>query len=233
MRNKVQLSVFLVLIIFSGCESVNAQLLGNKLNVFAGYESGGFSGAKAVSEGKFKYPSLYPGYGSLNGVNLKIQYNIKNHFTIGITLAQLFASKWENPDSMLYQDSKIKMSVLSVDLLIHTKLADAGLWNRLRLSAGIAPSVGLSKLTLLHPLYNIQQNGTAVASPAEISDMFYGMALRAGAEFSLTQQIGLAVDYSYGYYFVSSIVYNDKNIRMTLIDAGITLKLLTNKHILY
>ena len=233
MRNKIIIALCATLVLLSGSSLCEAQLISNKLKIYAGYGAGGFQGDKSTIENNFIYPSLYANYTKLDGISLKVLYNFKTHFSFGITYSNMHASTWEYPDSNYYHGSEVIMHSLSADIQMHTKLAETGIWNRVRLFLEISPTAGISKLSLTNPLFDIQAGNNPVAQPDGSSDNYFGFRGNLGAEVFFNQMLGGFIDYSYGYYSVSSNLYNDNHFASHILEAGIVVKLLKNQRYFY
>jgi hypothetical protein len=233
MRIKIFIPFCLAVIIISGSICCNAQLIANKFSVYAGYETGSFHGNELINETNFTYPSLYPNFKSLSGFSLKILYNSGMYFGFGVSFSHLQANNWEYPDSMLYQGSKANMNSLSADIQVRTKFTETGIFNRTRIFLNISPTIGLSKLSLTNPLFDIREGNNSIPQPEGSSDPYYGLKGNLGAEVSLTQMIGIFIDYSYGYYRVSSDLYSDSHFANSVIEAGLVVKLMKNKRYFY
>lgn len=233
MRIKILIALCATLILFSRTSICEAQFISNKINIYAGYGKGGFHGDKSVNENNFIYPSLYANYDKLDGISLKVLYNYKKHFSFGLTYSQMHASNWEYPDSMYYQGSEVKLQSLSADIQMHTKLAETGILNRVRLFLEISPTTGISSLSLTSPLFDIQEGNSPVDQPDGSRDKYFGVSGKLGAEVFFNQMIGVFIDYSYGYYSVSSKLYSDDQFANQIIEAGIVIKLMKNQRYFY
>lgn len=233
MRNKLLIALCATLILFSVSSFCDAQFISNRINFYAGYGAGGFQGDKSVKENNFIYPSLYANYNKLDGMSLKVLYNYKRHFSFGITYSHLQASNWEYPDSMYYQGSEVIIQSMSADIQMHTKLAETGIWNRVRLFLEISPTAGISKLSLTSPLFDIQEGNSPVAQPDGNNDKYFGIRGNLGSEVFFNQMIGVFIDYSYGFYSVSSKLYSDNLFASQILEAGIVVKLIKNQRYFY
>lgn len=233
MRSKKLCAVCLLAIIFSGSLFCNAQLIGNDITICSGYFRGLFQGNKSIIENDFIYPSLYANFKNLDGISLKVLYNYDKYFSFGISLSHLRAINWKLPDSMLYQESKVNLRSLSPVVQIHTKLNETGAFNKIRLFLEVAPTIGISKLSLSNPLFEIREGNASISQPTGSNDMYFGLRGSLGAEVSLTQAVGLFLDCSYGYYRVSSKLYSDTHFANYGLEAGVVIKLKKNKRYFY
>lgn len=233
MRNKILTALCATVMILSGYSFCEAQFISNKINIYAGYETGGFHGNKTIHENNFIYPSLYPNFNTLDGISLKVRYNYNLHLSFGIAFSYLQASNWEYPDSMLYQGSEVTLQSLSADIQLHTKLSETGIWNRIRLLLEISPTFGISRLSLTNLLFDIQQGNNSISQPKGSNDLYYGLKGTLGVEVTLNQVTSVFFDYSYGYYLVSSNLYSDNHFTNYIIEAGIVIKLRKNKRYFY
>jgi len=225
MKNKTLCLVGLTAFIVFKSIFCNAQVVDNKVNIYPGYETGLFHGNESINDQNFIYPSLYPNFKNLSGGSLKILCRYSNYFSFGITLMHIQAHGWEYPDSMLYQGSKMIMQSLSPTVQMRTKLAETGALNRIRVFFEIAPGIGLSKLMLTNPLFDIYSENGQINQPMNSSDLFYGVKGSAGMELAITQNFGIYFSYSYSHNRVESKLYADNHFSSSCLSLGIVLKL--------
>jgi hypothetical protein len=233
MRNKILIAFCVTFFLISRTSICDAQFISNKINIYTGFNTGRFQGDHSINDNDFIYPSLYANFKKLDGFSLKVLYNFKKHLSFGITYSQIKASNWEFPDSMYYQRSEVTLQSLSADIRMHTKLAEAGIWNRVRIFLEISPTIGISNLLLTNPLFDIQEGINMVAQPDGSSDKYFGIRGNLGAEVFFNQILGGFIDYSLGVYSVSSDLYNDIHFASHIIDAGIVVKFMKNKRYYY
>jgi hypothetical protein len=226
MRNNI-LSIFLLLTIFiTGSLNCRAQIIDNKINLYGGYEKGWFYGNESINEHSFIYPSLYSNLKSLNGISLKILYN--NHsqiFSFGITFTHFKGTDWKSSDSPEYNGSKVILQSLSPAIQIHSKLTETGVFNRIRLFFEIAPSIGLSKLTLSNPLFDIQSGNSIISQPMNSIDLFYGFKGDSGIELAINQSVSVYLSYSYSHNWIKSKLYADNHFSSSWLSLGTILRL--------
>jgi hypothetical protein len=233
MRNRILIALCATLILSSGSSICEAQFISNKINFYAGYGTGGFQGDKSINENNFIYPSLYANYNKLDVILLKAHYNYKKHFSFGITYSHMQASDWEYPDSIYYQGSEVAIQSLSADIQIHTKLAETGIWNRVSLFLELSPTTGISKLSLTSPLFDIKDENGQIPQPGGSRDKLFGIRFKLGSVVYFNQMLGCFLNYSYGYYTVSSKLYSDDFFTSHILEAGIAVKLMKNQRYFY
>ncbi|NLD48864.1 MAG: hypothetical protein GX660_17015 [Clostridiaceae bacterium] len=226
MRNSVLFIIFLLTIFITVSLNCRAQIIDNKINLYGGYERGRFYGNGSINENNFIYPSLYPNLKSLNGISLKILYNHPiQFFGFGVTFTHLKGIGWKSPDSPEYNGSKVILHSLSPTIQIHSKLTGKGVFNRFRLFFEIAPGIGLSKLTLSNPIFDIQSGNSIISQPMNSFDLFYGFKRDSGIELAINQNVNVYFSYSYSRNWIKSKLYADKHFSSSCLSLGAILRL--------
>jgi hypothetical protein len=228
MNKILSMSLFCLICLYS-----NSQIIDNKIDLCIGYGIGKFGGDVMVMDNGFIAPSLYSNYDNLYWISFKGIFLKKQHFSFGAVMNYSSASEWNTDLYTDYINSGIFQYSLSPLVQIHSKPVETGLFNRVSLFLEIAPTLGLSKLSLANPLFDIKDENSLVVQPMERSDFFYGMKGATGIKVSLNQDIGAFIEFSYGYYLVSSKLYSDNHYSDYGAEAGIIFRLKKNKRYFY
>jgi hypothetical protein len=209
------------------------QLIDNKINIYIGYNSGLYFGNESVKASGFHYPSLFSNYNNLNELSFKMLEKRKNIYSIGLGLKALASSGWEDEESTLYNDSKILQFSMSPIIQIHTKYAESHIFNRLKIFFEIAPVIGLSEITLGHPLFDIQGLNGSVPWLSNSREIFYGINGDAGIELSITGSLGVYLSCSGQLSRINPKLYNDRIFSYSCIGSGLILRFQKNKRFYY
>lgn len=210
----------------------HAQQIDNKVNIYCGYGFGSFYGKEMITEDNFISPSLFANYQNLSGISLKGLVSGNKILGFGLGLDYLTASQWELQGYIDYSKSGVNLYSISPVIQFHTKYTERELTNRIKAFFEIAPTIGLSKLTLSTPLFDIQSE-EIFSQPLESNAMYYGVKGNAGLEIIITRAIGLSLSYSYQQSWVSSIYYPDKHFANSLLNFGIFLRLKKDQRYFY
>ncbi len=214
-------------------EASNAQLVDNRFNLYLSCSTGNFYGKKVLNDGSFIAPSLYSGYYSLIGINIKGLYKIAPVLSIGAALDYKGASDWQ---SIMYTDyigSKTGLYSILPVIQFHNRFSEKGSFNCLTLVVEISPSFGSSELSMSQPLFDIYVGGSKVTQPMKKSDLFYGFGGSLGIEYSINQVIGLSIDYSVNNSFIQSKLYNDTHFLYSQLQFGTIIKFKKDKRYYY
>jgi hypothetical protein len=176
---------------------------------------------------------LYSNYDSQFGLSIKGLLLKKQRLSFGASINFASASEWNSDLYTDYLNSGVSLYSLSPLMQIHSKLAESGFFNRFRIFLEMAPAIGISKITLSDPLFEITNGNNSITQPAGSSDLFYGLKGSAGIDASINQFLGLFLECSYGYYMVSSKLYNDSHFSNYSLEGGIRVSLLKNKRYFY
>lgn len=226
--------VIIIGIFFLILNALYSQLLNNKLTIRAGYSAGFFLGNSAINDENMDFPSVYSNYNGLNnGLSVNAVYNYKPFYSIGIGIDYLIANNWENSEYDYYADSKLKLYSLSPVFQFHNKFNDIGIFNKLKLYIELAPSMGISSLKLSEPLFDVQGENDTVYQVMNSNDFFYGIKAGAGVDLSLNQFLGIFLNYSYQFSWVSSDLYLDKHFSNSTITLGLFIRLRKEKLYFY
>jgi hypothetical protein len=223
---------YILLFCFSHLYS-NGQIIDNKINLSLGYIAGKFGGDEMFHNKGFISPSLYSNYDNLNGISFKGIFLKNQLFNFGASINYFSVSEWNTDSYTDYLNSGVKQYSFAPLVQIHNKLAECGFLNRVGFFLEIAPTLGLSKLSLSNPLIEIHNGNTVIEQPAGSNDLFWGIKGGIGIEASINQDIALFLGSFTGYYLVNSKMYADTHFTNYSLEAGIIVKLLKNKRYFY
>jgi hypothetical protein len=221
--------IILTIILLKSCYNY-AQSIDNKINLYFGYSFGGFLGKEIIKEGNFISPALYPNYKHLEGFSFKVLDKINPYLSLGLDFANSSSSMWESQEYNDYLNSKIQLYSLCPTIQLHNKFKKTGVLNRIKLFIDIAPTVGLSKLTLINPLFDIQSRDKAISQPKNSLDPFYGVKGNIGLGLAIRQAIGLYVIYSLNHNWITSKLYNDNHFSSSLLGFGAVIRFKKDKY---
>ena len=232
MENKTQYLLIFIFLIFT-IESLNAQLIEKKLNIYIDTNTGSFLGKKSSNEDEFIYPYLYPNMTKLNGYGVKAPYRAHSLFSFGIEGNKMFGTEWVLGNNNLYEGAEASMQSVSPVFQIHTKFKKTGIFNQLKLYVEIAPVFGQSKLQLKNPIFEINPVINSSEDLMESIDNYFGIKGGAGAEFSFSNDVGLFLTYSIQRNYISSTLYNDKSFIYNQLSIGLFFRFIYNKRYAY
>lgn len=224
--------VLVTALLFMSCFGY-AQVIGNKLNVYIGYNIGSFPGQSMVKEDKFLAPSLYPNYKILSGFSLKGLSRYNQFYSVGLALDMQQASNWETEEYIDYSNSTLELYSISPVFQLHNRFPEIGLLNRLKVFLEAGPSLGLSRLSLAQPLFDIRKGTIEVEPPMKSNDFFLGIKGGAGVEFIISKALGMYLVYAYQHKWGSSLLYHDKKFTASGITFGIFARLKKDKRYFY
>jgi len=213
---------------------VHAQLIDNKLNIYLSYSVGSFWGSETINEDNYITPSLYSNYNNLSGFSLKGLVNAKDILSFGANFDYQSANNWNSSNYVDYENSEVQLYSITPLARIHNKFKEKGLFNRLKIYGELGPTIGISSLSLSQSLYNIRtDDNNDFSHPMKDGNIFLGLKGAVGFEYSFTQSFGCFLSYSYNLNWISSKFYNDKNLKSSIINVGLVVKLKKNKYFYY
>ena len=223
----------LILITFPFLKS-EAQLLNNKISVVAEYSPKMvFSGDKVLIVDDFQYPSLYQNYNESSGGALKVINNFSSYASFGMEYQVAQASEWECKDYEDYNGSGIVLHSLSPVFQIHNKFYESGVFNRLRLIIEVSPTVGISGISVVNPLFDIQGQSNNISQPMKSRDIFYGIKGRIGMELAISKLFGMSFSYSIQKNWIKSKLYVDDTFSYSNAAVGVVIRLEKDKRFHY
>lgn len=225
MNKKALLIIFLTFISLR----MFPQLIDNKVNLYLSHWGGTFSGIETVKDGSFESPSLYSNFTAAKQFSVKMLVKTSRFCSLGISLGKLDASGWKYTNSSLYNKSGIDLYSFSPVIQFHSGFAETGIMNRFGVCAEIAPSVGMSKLSLAKPIFEINNQSGLVTPPVESRDIFLGVSSNIGVEVSVTRMFGISASYAFSYNMVKSDLYSDKHFSYSGFELGLIVRLKKDK----
>jgi hypothetical protein len=210
-----------------------AQLIDNKINIYTGYGLGIFHGKELLEESGFISPSLYSNYHQINGFLLKGLVKSDHYYCIGINFDFLWASKWHYMEYIDYAASELKQYSISPLIQFHNKFQESGFSNRFKLLVEISPTIGLSSLTLTHPLFDIQDETGSISPLLESNNVFYGLKGSTGLEIAINKAIGMFFTYSMEFCWIKSFLYEDNHFINSQLVCGLFIRLKKDKRFYY
>lgn len=234
MKNKTIYFLGLIILITFPFLKSEAQLLNNEISVVAEYSPKMvFTGDQMLIVEDFQYPSLYPNFNESSGGSLKVMVNFSSYVSTGMEYQVVQASKWECKDYEDYNGSGIVLHSLSPVFQIHNKFYESGVFNRLRLIIEVSPTVGISGISVVNPLFDIQGQNSIISQPMKSSDIFYGIKGRIGMEFAISGLFGMSFSYSIQKNWINSKLYVDDTFSYSNAAVGVVIRLEKDKRFHY
>jgi hypothetical protein len=226
---------FLGLLLFSMLfMNVQAQFFHSKYSISIGKTSGSFPGSGMINDDSFIVPSLFRNYHSSSGFSFKTMSNNKKNLSFGMQYGIRTGTDWKWGRYSDYVNSVSQIHSFSPLMRFHNRFKDTGLFNRIQLFIEGGPSIGLVRLNLNEPLFEIVHTGNDHLQPFYESTVFAGLNLAAGIEFTLTQVIGCFINYEIDVNRLSSSkFYSDQSFMHSQLNAGLILKLKKDKYFYY
>lgn len=210
-----------IIFIFYSLYSV-AQLFETKSNFLIGYNAGGFVGKQLFNSQGTIAPSYYSAIDTFKGLTLGVAYKLSTHFSTGILVDYSYSSKWKSPQYTTYDSSLIQSFHFCPVIQYHTAYNEFGLWNRFKMYANLSPVVSYSRVVLPIALRE-------TTSFLYINEMSYGARFTVGAEYALSNQVGVFLNTSLQQSFVKSQLYIDSNYLLQNVNIGLCFTLLKSK----
>ncbi len=225
--------ILLIVSILLTTSSVHAQLIDKKLNIYATYNNGKFSGGEMSDNNGFIFPNLYSNLSELNGYSLKANYKILPLFSIGLEGEEIRGTNWSLENNDLYNGADVTLKLISPVFQIHTRFKETGIFNQLKLFGEVSPVFGQSKLQLEKPIFEINSVDGIDMELLESVDNYFGIKACFGIEYAFSKDAGLMLSYSVHKNNISSALYNDADFVFGQISIGLYFRLLYNKRYIY
>ena len=213
--------------------SVFGQLIDKKLNIYAAYNIGNFSGEEMSNNNGFIFPKLYSNMSELNGYSLKANYKILPLFSIGLEGGEMRGTNWSSENNDLYNGAEVRLKSISPVFQIHTRFNETGIFNRLKLFGEVSPVFGQSKLQLKNSIFEINSVDGIDMKLLESIDNYFGVKGCIGIEYAFSKGAGFMMSYSAQKNYISSAFYNDADFVFGQISIGLYFRLLYNKRYTY
>lgn len=211
----------------------DAQLLNNKLNIYAGYSFGMPSGRKYIDNGSFQFPSLFS---NLNFKAISVQglYKVNKFMSAGIRVESMKGVDWDLNSSTIYNGAEASFIFLSPVIQVHNSFQENGVLNRLKLYLNIQPIFGQASITIKNPLSGLQYEGLQIFETG-LSDQpnTFGVSASGGIEFNINQKTGIYTVYSFVQHWLQSSLSMDADFELSKIEIGFYYRFLKNKRYYY
>lgn len=210
-----------------------AQFIDNKLDISVGYIHSSFFEDNLISENGFITPSIYSNMNDNLGFSIKASYKIKPNLSIGIGISDITLTNWSNSEYDNYNESTLVNYLIQPSIQLHNKFVESGIFNRIRIFVEACPIVGITKLELANPIFDIQSSTGEQTGPMSSSDFIYGIKGGIGIEYSINQEFGIFCNYGISQNWVNSKLYNDNSVLSSTLELGLVLKFYKNKRFYY
>jgi hypothetical protein len=210
-----------------------AQLIDNRVSLYAECVTGLFHGKAVPIENNFIYPSLYSNLKNINGLSIKLVNKYSQYLSFGLGTSFIYAFNWDYKDKTEYKNSEIKLQAIFPSVQFHSRFSELGFFNHGKIYIDISPIVGFSGLKLKDPPFDIQSSYDTILLPENSVNFFYGIKEDVGFVWAFSQSVGVVILYSFQYCFVSSILYNDNHFAISQFNLGLVLKLKKDKRFIY
>ncbi len=212
---------------------VFSQQIDKKLNIYAAYNIGKFSGEEISNNTGFIFPKLYSNMSELNGYSLKANYKILPLFSIGLEGGEMIGTNWSSVNNDLYNGAEVRLKSISPIFQIHTQFKETGIFNQLKLFGEASPVFGQSKLQLKNSIFEINSVDGIDVKFLESVDNYFGIKGCIGIEYAFSKDAGLMLSYSVQKNNISSAIYNDADFVFGQISIGLYFRFLYNKRYTY
>jgi opacity protein-like surface antigen len=213
--------------------SVFSQQINKKLNIYAAYNIGNFSGEEMSDDNGFIFPNLYSNMSELNGYSLKANYKILPLFSIGLEGGEMSGTNWSSENKDLYNGAEVRLKSISPVFQIHNRFKETGIFNQLKLFGEVSPVFGQSKLQLEKPIFEINSVDGIDMELLESIDNYFGIKGCIGIEYAFSKDVGLKLSYSIQKNNISSALYNDADFVFGQMSIGLFFRFLYNKSYTY
>lgn len=207
----------------------SSQFVGNKLNFYAAFESDIMHGKHILEEDGFAFPSLFANERNVHGFSVKALIHHAPHYSVGAKLNVRYASGWQFQNISNFSGSRYIQCSFAPVFQVHTLFRFSGIGNCLKPFAELSPVLGLTKLKIVNPLFEIHAENGEVFSPTTDQNMFYGFVIGTGIEATIHHSFGLFVSYSFQNDWTSPDLYFDSHFMFSQIDFGFLFRLKKNK----
>ena len=224
---------FIVILSILLASGLQAQVIGNRLNIYARYATSLPSAKHTVGKDNFQFPSLYNNL-SFNSFSIEGQYAIHRIVSVGLNAEIMKGSNWSYDASTAYEGAEVSFVFISPGLQVHTPFQETGTFNRLKLYGSLHAIFGKASITLKNELSEYEPEGAQLFETS-VSDKAgtIGMSVGAGAEFSIDPRFGFTAGYSFRRYWVTSSLSLDDGFMRSIVDVGIYWRLMKNKRYYY
>lgn len=196
--------------------SVNAQVVDSKMKLFLGYGVGNYLGDQLFNDQGTIAPSFYRNLENVNAINVGISYKLLSNYSVVFSVDNQRYSSWLSDIHTSYTNSSIKAIHFCPAIQYHTAYTERGLFNQLKLYGHLSPVFSFS--TINYPI-----RPTDFDAGVEFRELNYGVRATLGAEYALTNKIGVFANASIQQSFVNSQLYIDTRYLLTKVNIGLAL----------
>jgi hypothetical protein len=227
---KTTLLIFFLIITRS---TVIAQLIDSHLKVSLGYQTGIPMGKDTNNNQGLITPSVFGNLDGWSGLQAKALYQLNSFAFAGLGISSLSAGSWSHNNYKDYMGATLRQNIISPTIQIRSRWNETGILNRLTGFCEVAPSLGMTSISLQNPVFEVYQDGQLVEPIMRSNDFLFGISLGLGVEYSINRAFGLTISYSFDYMRVNSVLYNDKAFGMHSLKAGLFFRFLHDKRYFY
>ncbi len=214
----------IITVLLAICYNITSygQLFESKSELFVAYTTGNFVGGQMFNDHGTIAPSFYRNLQSVQGITFGANYKLSDFYSAVFSVEQSGYTSWSSTDYSSYKNTQLMSLHLCPAIQYHSAFRDHGLYNRLKLYANACPVITLS--TIAYPVKIL--NALTLDQTYELS---YGARVTIGAEYAISNKIGLFFNSSLQQSFVKSHTYIDTNYLYHNINIGICLSIITSK----
>lgn len=229
------MKIILLLLLLFLSFGANAQLIGNKLNI---YLSANFylssEGSYLVEEEGFLTPALFQNMRTIRSFSVTGLYTYRPFISLGMGIESANYSGWAAENFDHYTGSSIRELVISPVVQFHPVQKDKGFLNRFKPNVQLSPLLGLAQVSFLQPPFQVVSSPKPdMSSLLSSSDVLFGIKASLGVEMIVNRFIGISANGGIRNSWVSSAIYQDKRIFQPVLDAGLYVRLFKNKRFYY
>jgi len=213
--------------------NVFGQLLDNRANFQIGYETGINLGKELFNNQGIMAPSFYSNFKSLNGITFKGILKLSEHISTGLSTSILYNSDWESQHYSSYIKSNEKSISIKPVFQYHTAFKDKNIFNRLKLYGEVSPVIGFSAVSLAYSNFDVIGAADLKSQLLKSNNIYYGLSLGGGAEYKITNRIGVFANLSIQEHLIESPIYIDNRRSALTLSIGTVLSLAKYKRFNY
>lgn len=206
----------------------NAQLLENKLTVYASFSNLSNHGDSFVNYNDLISPSLFSNFNQNMGIQITGTYKVKPWLATGILLQSNRSSDWVLDGSFLYNGSGADFVFMAPVIRFYSQNKKLGFLNRFSVYAELAAGTGQANIELITPIMHVENGGNIRLTRSE-SAGYWGFAARLGARFDINHMGGFHISYALHRNRIDGVLFNDRALNTSQIEAGIHFRFLENK----
>jgi Outer membrane protein beta-barrel domain len=233
MKNKSSIIYFVIILFCFQFKNSEAQFIDNKIYIYAGYLNSNFEGKEVIEENSFMFPSFYSNLNKTYGFSAKATYSFHKYISIGLGFENLNGSNWEYEGFEEYANATTNIFSISPIIQFHNDFKFSGIFNKLRFTFELSPTIGWSSLSLQNQIITVQTTSDSIIHPTQSNNQFFGLNGALGVEYSFNQSYGIFANYSYHYNWIEATLYNDSHFSFTQLNFGLIIRFKKDKRYLY